>query len=79
MGAIKTLLTDAKTFYSREEIRSLLTPEYIRGLFEGEGTFSNDRRSDGTFGLVLGGAFVRAYSTQAAAESAYRVSFGCAG
>ena len=48
MGAIKTLLTDAKTFYSREEIRSLLTPEYIRGLFEGEGTFSNDRRSDGT-------------------------------
>ena len=38
-----------------------------------------DRRSDGTFGLVLGGAFMRAYSTQAAAESAYRVSFGCAG
>ena len=33
--------------YSREEIAKLLTPEYIRGLFEGEGTFTNDKRRDG--------------------------------
>ena len=48
MSSSKLLLVENETFYSREEISKLLTPEYIRGLFEGEGTFSNDRRTDGT-------------------------------
>ena len=39
--------TENRTFYTGEEIAKMLTPEYIRGLFEGEGTFSNDRRGNG--------------------------------
>lgn len=36
----KVVVAENRTFYTREEISKLLTPEYIRGLFEGEGTFS---------------------------------------
>lgn len=48
MSARRIIVPEDKTFYRREEIARLLTPEYIRGLFEGEGTFTNDRRRDGT-------------------------------
>jgi len=40
------LASENRTFYGREEIGRFITPEYIRGLFEG-GTFSNDRRQNG--------------------------------
>lgn len=48
MSARKILVPEDRTFYRREEIAKLLTPEYIRGLFEGEGSFTNDKRRDGT-------------------------------
>lgn len=48
MSARKILAPEDRTFYRREAIARLLTPEYIRGLFEGEGSFTNDRRRDGT-------------------------------
>lgn len=48
MSARKIIVPENRTFYRRGEITKLLTPEYIRGLFEGEGTFTNDRRRDGT-------------------------------
>src|SRR3989344_4008248 len=41
------LVAENRTFYRREEIGKLITPEYILGIFEGEGTFSNDRRQNG--------------------------------
>ena len=44
----KILVSENVTLYSRDEIARLLTPEYIRGLFEGGGTFSNDIRRNGT-------------------------------
>lgn len=34
-------------------------------------------RHDGTYELVIGGALVGVYSSQAAAEAAYRQRFGC--
>lgn len=40
MNTRKVLICEDKTFYPRVEIHSMLTPEYICGLFEGEGTFS---------------------------------------
>jgi len=48
MSARKILVPPDQTFYSRDEIAKLITPEYIRGLFEGEGSFTNDMRRDGT-------------------------------
>lgn len=36
-----------ETYYSREEIRALISDDYIRGLVEGEGCFANMRDSRG--------------------------------
>lgn len=47
MSARKILIPEDKTFYRREEIAKLLTPEYICGLIEGEGTFTNDGSRNG--------------------------------
>ena len=47
MSARKINIPENRTFYRREEIARLLTPEYIRGLFEGEGTFTNDGSRNG--------------------------------
>ena len=47
MSARKINVPENKTFYCREEIAQLLTPEYIRGLIEGEGTFTNDGSRNG--------------------------------
>jgi|SRR3989344_2425099 len=44
-----------ETFYSREEIRALISDDYIRGLVEGAGCFANmrDSRGDQVPGFVL--------------------------
>lgn len=48
MASQRVITAEERTFYPREEITKLLTPEYIRGLFEGEGTFSvHGHRPDG--------------------------------
>lgn len=36
-----------ETFYSREEIIQRLSDDYVRGLIEGEGCFSNDTKKNG--------------------------------
>lgn len=36
-----------ETYYSREDIRSLISDDYIRGLIEGEGCFGNQRDAKG--------------------------------